>query len=116
MAGHWDSLEEALRQRLNPQKYGTWVRQMTCVCDDGQRLVIGLPSSFSLDWVANHYQHVLQEELARIAPGAALELELAPGADGDALAIREAVDTPSERPERSTAGRGAAAGTRRAER
>lgn len=96
-AGHWERLEEALKHRLNPQKYGTWVRQMACLKDDDEVLVIGLPSAFSLDWVQNHYRHVLEEELAKIAPGVELELELVskrPTAAGDeVLPIPEPVES-----------------------
>jgi len=96
--GHWVTLEEALKQRLNPQKYGTWVRQMTCLRDDGQSLVIGLPNTFSLDWVCNHYQHVLEEELKRFAPDVTLELELAEqGSQAEEeLPIPEAVEEAPE--------------------
>jgi chromosomal replication initiator protein len=74
-APRWDQLKEALRRRLSPQAYATWVAQMTCMADDGQTLRIGLPDSFSLNWVNDHYRHVLEEEL-RTSGNVALELEL----------------------------------------
>lgn len=48
---------------------------MSCVADDGHTLRIGLPDSFSLNWVNDHYRHVLEEELGA-AGNVALQLEI----------------------------------------
>jgi chromosomal replication initiator protein len=74
-APRWDLLKDALRRRLSPQAYATWIPQMSCVVDDGQTLRIGLPDSFSLNWVNDHYRHVLEEEL-KVAGAVALELAI----------------------------------------
>lgn len=76
----WDRLREALRNRLSPQAYATWVSQMSCLEDQGQTLRIGLPDSFSLNWVSDHYRHVLEEEVAAFGEPVELQLELRPGA------------------------------------
>jgi chromosomal replication initiator protein len=70
----WERFKDALRGRLSQQAYATWVPQMTCLLDDGHTLTIGLPNLFSLDWVNNHYRHVLEEELQKISGDASLEL------------------------------------------
>ena len=59
----WESLREALKKRLSPQAYATWVAQMSWVDDDGSTLKLGLPDSFSLNWINDHYRDVLEEEL-----------------------------------------------------
>lgn len=95
---YWPRLESALKQRLNQQQYGTWVLQMRCLRDDGTTLVIGMPDTFSLDWVSNHYRDVLEEELARIAPTVTLELELSDAGSNDAevLPVPEPVEIEPE--------------------
>jgi chromosomal replication initiator protein len=78
VAGHyWNQLKEALRERLPSHVYATWVPQMVCLQDDGITLSIGLSDMFGVDWLNNHYRHVIQEELAKLCP-AQLELKLAP--------------------------------------
>jgi chromosomal replication initiator protein len=73
----WPSLKEALKRRLSAQAYAAWVSQMSCLADNGNTLRIGLPDAFSLNWVNDHYRHVLEEELRALAPSAlALELTL----------------------------------------
>jgi chromosomal replication initiator protein len=75
-SGSWTQLKNALRHRLSEQAYATWVRQMSCLRDDGKSLVIGLPNMFSLDWVNNHYRHVLEEELRKVNGAIELDLQL----------------------------------------
>ncbi len=98
---HWPRLELALKKRLNEQQYGTWVLQMRCMLDDGVTLTIGLPDTFSLDWVSNHYRDVLEDELARISPGLTLQLELSDSGSNEpeVLPVPEAVETEPEPPE-----------------
>jgi chromosomal replication initiator protein len=82
-AGHyWNQLKESLRERLPSHVYATWVPQMVCLLDDGVTLSLGLADMFGLDWLNNHYKHVIQEELTKLGP-AQLELKLAPNAEGD---------------------------------
>ncbi len=92
---HWNRLKEALRGRLNDQAYATWIQNMRCLSDDDAQLVLGLPDTFSLDWVSNHYRHVLEEELALLSSDAQLELRLAPG---NAPKIAPAAPTPDPEP------------------
>ncbi len=70
----WTRLKDALRDRLSPQAYATWVSQMVHLKETEESLSIGLPDLFALDWVTNHYQHVLKEELVKL--GSSQELEL----------------------------------------
>lgn len=74
--GIWIPLKEALRRRLTEQAFATWISQMVVVRDDGRELILGLPSSFSLDWVSDHYRYVIEQELASVASGITLELRL----------------------------------------
>lgn len=80
--GSWTQLKTALRHRLSEQAYATWVRQMSCLQDDAESLIIGLPDMFSLDWVNNHYRHVLEEELRKLNETVTLALQLDEPPDG----------------------------------
>jgi chromosomal replication initiator protein len=94
LAGSWNQLKSALRHRLSEQAYATWVRQMSCLRDDDESLIIGLPDMFSLDWVNNHYRHVLEEELRKLNGGVLLSLQLDEPPDG--VSVPEPVaDEPS---------------------
>ncbi|MGF1509017.1 MAG: chromosomal replication initiator protein DnaA [Myxococcota bacterium] len=75
---YWPTLREALRGRLNEQAYATWIQPMQVVREAPECLVLGLPDSFGVDWVTNHYKDVLTTELERLAPGVGLELTVAP--------------------------------------
>ena len=62
----WIQLKGALEKRLSPQVWATWINQIKCLQDDGKTLRIGLPDTFSLNWVKDHYRHVIEEELETI--------------------------------------------------
>ena len=51
---------------------------MRCLEDGPESLILGLPDTFGLDWVSNHYRHVIEEELAKFSGQTQLELRLAP--------------------------------------
>ena len=87
---NWIRLKEALEQRLSPQVCATWISQMNCTTDDGQTLRIGLPDAFSLNWVKDHYRHVIEDELVKIGP-IALDFVLC-----DPPPIDPAIPTPRE--------------------
>ena len=62
----WIQVKGALEKRLSPQVWATWINQIKCLQDDGKTLRIGLPDTFSLNWVKDHYRHVIEEELETI--------------------------------------------------
>ena len=97
--GIWNPLKEALRQRLTEQAFATWISQMVVVRDDGRELILGLPSSFSLDWVSDHYRYVIEQELAGVAAGITLELRLVDQEEAP-LRIQPAVAAGSSPPSR----------------
>jgi len=63
---NWIQLKDALARRLSPQVWATWINQIKCLEDNGKTLRIGLPDTFSLNWVKDHYRHVIEEELQSI--------------------------------------------------
>jgi chromosomal replication initiator protein len=71
---HWPGLQQALKSRLNEQAFATWIQPMRVLRDDADRLVLGLPDVFGLDWVTNHYRDVFEEELRRMNPQVVLEI------------------------------------------
>lgn len=85
-AGSWEQLRAALSARLSEQAFGTWISRMSCVRDEPGILVLGLPDTFGLDWVNNHYREVLEELLRGIDPQAKLSLVIH---DDDRLLHRE---------------------------
>ena len=61
-----DQLKDALARRLSPQVWAAWINQIKCLEDNGKTLRIGLPDTFSLNWVKDHYRDVIEEELQSI--------------------------------------------------
>lgn len=90
----WSQLKTKLRARLSQQAYATWIPQMTCLRDGSDTLTISLPNMWALDWVNNHYRHVIEEELAKLGE-TILELKLSdvevedPGSSSDLPAPAE---------------------------
>ena len=73
---------------------------MSVVREDDDRLILGLPDSFGLDWVSNHYLDILTQELSLLAPSAELELTVVqPEANGTSSAHEPAL---APRPKAST--------------
>lgn len=70
----WERLKTALRARLNPQNYATWIAPMRATADEGHTLTLATNSVFQLDWINDHYRDVVEEELSKIAAETRLEL------------------------------------------
>jgi chromosomal replication initiator protein len=80
---------------------------MACLEDAGQTLRIGLPDSFSLNWVSDHYRHVLEEEVAAFGDPVELQLELRPGAPEAGPESRKVELSQATAPRRASLERGA---------
>ncbi len=94
---HWTGLQRALKDRLNEQAFATWIQPMKVIQDDDEALVLGLPDTFGLDWVSNHYLDIFQEELGRLSSAVNLELRVVDGLQSDTtgpLPAPEANGTP----------------------
>jgi len=92
---YWGQLKEALQRRLSAQASATWLSQMSCVTDEGGKLVIGFPDLFSLNWVKDHYLDVIEEEARSLGP---LELELAIRSDPQIPVAADAAPVPEATP------------------
>ncbi len=77
--GTWEQLLEALHTRFaGSNTFATWIAPITCLEDTPERLVLGQPDRFHLNWVNDHYRALFEEALASLAPNVKLEFALAP--------------------------------------
>lgn len=76
---HWSTLKQTLAGQLAGGVFDIWIEPIQALVDDGQRLVLGLPNRFSLNWVGQHYLQEMAQALELASGGQArLELEVAP--------------------------------------
>ncbi|WGF90673.1 chromosomal replication initiator protein DnaA [Marinivivus vitaminiproducens] len=95
----WEEVRRALRGEVDQAAFGMWLEPLVCVGQEGERVVLAVPTRFLRDWVDRHYADRLRALWRAVNPGVrAVSVEVgAPAAVGSA------------RPER--AGRAAEAGT-----
>ncbi len=72
-------MKTALRARLNPQNYATWIAPLRATSEQGDSLTLATNSVFQLDWINDHYRDVVEEELVKISSETRLELIVAEG-------------------------------------
>lgn len=73
----WPSLKAALKDRVSPQVFSTWINQLEPKPDAPEgRLQLTLPNRFSVDWVNDHYREVIGECLKALDPERTVEILL----------------------------------------
>lgn len=73
-----DDFKQAIRAKVNAQVYTSFVAPLTLLDQRPGRLTLGLPDRFAINWVNDHYRHVLEQCLEEMEPGARLELDVDP--------------------------------------
>jgi len=61
----WSVLRTDLQQLFAASQdvYKTWFEPMTCISQEQDALVLGVPSEFSSIWIQEHYLHLIRERL-----------------------------------------------------
>ena len=71
----WENACTELRNTLSEGNFSAWFGRVQAIALDGDRLLLGVPSSFARDWIHERYLETLEEAMARAA-GRAITVEL----------------------------------------
>ena len=74
----WSNLKTALRDRVSSQVYAAWIAQIRATESPSGKLLLGLPDRFAVDWVRDHYRHVIAECLKEVNPSISFDVVLDP--------------------------------------
>ena len=70
----WQLALTRLSVRLNPQVFQTWFHPVRALDLVNQELTLAVPSAWHMDWLKDHYQHILKKKLQTILPGATVKV------------------------------------------
>jgi len=87
-----DTLTE-LRGEMTPENYKRWLEPTTANGLDGDLLRVGVPDSFSQQWLDKRLRGPIERALGRVAPGVRVTFEVRTGAEG-AVSTDEALRAP----------------------
>jgi chromosomal replication initiator protein len=90
----WQRALARLSTRLNGHVFQSWFRPVRAVGLLDGELTLGVPSLFHLDWVRDHYMHILEEELVRDLPGCRVRLSVVPDLEVPGTAQASSFATP----------------------
>ena len=102
----WEGVRARLRAELGDATFNSWLRTLTLVSHDGDRVTLAAPTRFQRDWVHNHYARRIEGAWLEVgAPAVAIDVVVAiaeptPAAEGPA-AVPAA---PAARPESNVLG------------
>lgn len=57
----WHEVQKKLSEVIPPYLFNVWIRPLTLVSFDKQKLTLGCPNRFFLNWVNHHFKSYLQE-------------------------------------------------------
>ncbi len=57
----WHDVQKKLSEIIPPHLFNVWIRPLTLVSFDKQRVTLGCPNRFFLNWVSHHFKPYLQE-------------------------------------------------------
>ncbi len=56
----WDECRRALKERLNPHNYESWIDPIDCVSFTKKEITLSVPSSFFIEWINEHYRDQIE--------------------------------------------------------
>jgi chromosomal replication initiator protein len=65
----WIECQRALKEKLNPHNYESWIEPIDCVSFKGKELVLAVPSSFFIEWINEHYRGQIEAFLSDLTGG-----------------------------------------------
>jgi len=87
----WRDTLNALRGEMTPENYKRWLEHTTVAGLDGTLLRVGVPDSFSQQWLDKRLRGPIERALERVAPGVRVTFEVC----GKATAADEALRAPA---------------------
>jgi chromosomal replication initiator protein len=82
VSGAWDQYRQALRNRVTPVTWQTWLEPLEFLAEDSDTLSISTPSEFHLRWVNEKYGTLLAQVAADVYDTADVQLEARPADPG----------------------------------
>ena len=64
----WQKVKDKLAQTLPPNSFQIWIQPLVLLKTEGDRVILGCPNSFFLQWVKRHFYHFLKEAWKQYAP------------------------------------------------
>jgi len=100
----WDAVLGRIETKVNRHSYFTWFDRTSLIRDNGQELVVRVPTDMAAEWLTKHYAAVIDDALVEVGrPGVSLTYDAS-------TAGPEVPDTPAlSTAEANAAGDGAAA-------
>ncbi|MCA9400517.1 MAG: chromosomal replication initiator protein DnaA [Candidatus Omnitrophica bacterium] len=80
LADIWGKAQEGIKNRIGQTSYDTWFAALQVTEKDASTLVIQTPDDFFKNWIIDHYQASIQEELLHFSP-APIHVEFSVNAD-----------------------------------
>ena len=97
-ASLWPQVLDQVRAELSEQSFSTWFSPITCVDISGEKVTLGVPDQFSVDWIRDHYQNLIVSSVSSLlgtSERPALHMEIVEGVEKKTPAHERR----SERPE-----------------
>ena len=69
----WRRVQDAIRERIQPEQFETWFRRMALVQLDTKQITLAVQNNFSRDWLDSYYGDVVEEAVLRVC-GSALKI------------------------------------------
>ncbi len=66
----WDRVRQRLQGHVSARSFDTWINPIAVLSTAADELTLGVPSTFFLDWIEEHYRHLLEECVASVVGNA----------------------------------------------
>lgn len=63
---HWSGILDLLRTRVPETAFNTWFSHLSLIESDGEKLTVGVPNAFVLEYVEHHYKAALESAAGEV--------------------------------------------------
>lgn len=67
MSTVWNEAKTRIHQQIPHHMFKTWISPIKCLKTEDDHVVLGCPNVFFRDWVARHYQQLIQTEIEKLS-------------------------------------------------
>ena len=60
----WDRVQDRLRGQVSVRSFETWIRPLSLLSSEDGEIVLGVPNTFFMDWVDEHYRPAIEASAA----------------------------------------------------